>query len=111
MSESDLLWAMRRLNIDIDLLRALSDTGKPLAERRAAHTALLKQSKSTFKRCALELHPDRTGGDPSKTEEFQRLAAFAEMVEGIPAPEPVRKRVVLSRTHTSIRFTTHSTVL
>jgi len=46
--------------------------------------------KASFKKLAFELHPDRTGNDPAKTEEFKGLAQVASDFEKFTV-QPVRR--------------------
>lgn len=49
------------------------------------------RAKKRFKELALELHPDRTGGDPVKTEHFKHLAAAMDALDSLqvtPAGHP-----------------------
>lgn len=54
---------------------------------------LKEQARKDFKRLVFDLHPDRTGGDPVKTEQFRRLNEQFRIVSaltvGPPAPMPV----------------------
>lgn len=52
---------------------------------------LKDQVKHTFRKLALELHPDRTGGDEAKTALFKELVQAREAFENIevrPAAPP-----------------------
>jgi hypothetical protein len=55
--------------------------------------------RKNFKKAALELHPDRTGDDPGKTEIFKVLAQFVDQVDQLrvrqPQP-PVRFQIISS---------------
>ena len=48
------------------------------AKRKAALDAVQQQAKIGFRRAALRLHPDRTGGDAAKTEEYLRVQKVAD---------------------------------
>ena len=111
MTDSDIAWGMRYLALDMSLLKRSLDEALPHAERQSAHTALQEQTRLAFKKAALALHPDRTGGDTSKTEDFKRLAALVDVVAQLPVPQPVRKKVVVDRYQTTVRFTSSSIVL
>jgi len=51
------------------------------AEAQAALTALKVEAKQRFKDLALDLHPDRTGDDPVKTQKFKLLSAVVDKME------------------------------
>ena len=46
--------------------------------------------KKSYKRAALELHPDRTGGDAAKSEIFTKLSALMTQIENwkVARPQP-----------------------
>lgn len=74
------------------------EAGARLADMQAA-------IKKAWKTKALELHPDRTGDDPEKTEKFKRLNTVHEWFTAIklrrPTPPPqLMVRTVLF-THTT----------
>lgn len=48
---------------------------------------LKERFRSGFKKLAFELHPDRTGGDPQKTEDFKALIQLREGFERLQVPE------------------------
>jgi hypothetical protein len=61
--------------------------------------AIKAEAKRRYRKLALELHPDRTGGDVDKTERFKVLAQVMDQLEKMrvgrppaprPAPPPVR---------------------
>lgn len=71
--------------------------------RRASFTraqellrALKERARKSFRRLALELHPDRTGNDETKTETFKALTqVFSELIKlevrpPPPVPPPVQ---------------------
>ncbi len=54
---------------------------------------LKKKAKTNYKKLALELHPDRTGGDEAKTDAFKHITAVLDEVEKLavrarPPPPP-----------------------
>lgn len=102
MTDDELLWSMRRLGVDQSLLAEV-EGGHTFAERLAALSSLQAQTKKAFKAAALDLHPDRTGGDVVKAEEFKRLATFTKMVleMGVRRPE----KQVVGKFRTTVRFT------
>lgn len=63
----------------------------PTYEARCEALAVLKADiRKRFKRAALALHPDRTGDDPDKTEQFKTLASFVAQVEKLQVRPPAR---------------------
>jgi hypothetical protein len=69
--------------------------------------ALQKKAKTLYKECALELHPDRTGDDPVKTELFKLVASVWETVskmEIVPRPRPPAQRSVTITRHGGMSF-------
>lgn len=47
---------------------------------------LKERFKAGFKKLAFELHPDRTGGDPQKTEDFKALIQLREGFDKFQVP-------------------------
>lgn len=61
----------------------------PTYEARCEALTVLKADlRKRFKRAALLLHPDRTGDDPEKTEQFKVLVTFMEQVEQLQVRPP-----------------------
>lgn len=77
---------MPPLSDALTLLQVASDhllrlrRAKSYTEACKAMEALQKEAARQFKRKAFELHPDRTGNDPAKTEEFRKLTEAIEVV-------------------------------
>ena len=69
-----------------------------LVEARARLQGLKDRAHRERKRLALELHPDRTGGDEAKTELFKRISAVVSELENsqvqAPPPRPAVRIVV-----------------
>jgi hypothetical protein len=89
--------ALRELGLrvpeDLDAVRRA-----PTFEAAQAKLAELQERvRKNFKRLAFELHPDRTGGDPEKTDRFKALARAREEIERLRLqhPLPVQQRVVM----------------
>lgn len=84
-SEEELA-ALRELGAGEDVISGIVYApSREEAERRLA--AMKQVVKVRFRASALELHPDRTGGDPVKTERFKLLAGAAERAAEIELPE------------------------
>ena len=65
------------------------------AKRKAALDAVQQQAKIGFRRAALRLHPDRTGGDAAKTEEYLRVQKVADTLLAMtPLPDDDARPVV-----------------
>lgn len=71
--------------------------------------------KASFRRAAMELHPDKTNNDPVKTEDFKLISAAAEEVEGLnfrprpPPPPPMQVVINFGGVFRGVRFTSTST--
>lgn len=63
-------------------------------EAKARLAAVVREAKRRHRQLALEYHPDRTGGDPVKTERMVRLNAVMADIEKLQvrpvAPQPMR---------------------
>ena len=83
-SDVQIIEVMTRLGVSqADLLRAQH------SER--ALDALKAQLKKSYKRLALECHPDRTKDDPEKTALFQLATHVVKEIDAIrPHPNPRR---------------------
>jgi DnaJ domain len=93
LTQQQMQTGLARLGVtpqDFDLVRrqtSLETAGHLLAE-------LKKKAKTNYKKLALELHPDRTGGDEAKTDEFKHITAVLDEVEKLavrarpPPPRP-----------------------
>jgi len=55
--------------------------------------ALKARAKVAYRRAALELHPDRNGGDRAKTEQFKLLATIYAEIEKMQPPPSRRVQV------------------
>jgi hypothetical protein len=84
------LLGLTRADLDAPLREAA-----PAAQRERLEQ-LQVRVKGAFRRVALELHPDRTGNDPVKTEEFKVVSCIAEEIANlklVPRPRPVPRPV------------------
>lgn len=86
---------MRDLGVapaDVDALRRMP------FEAAVKHLEELKERvRKNFKRLALELHPDRTGGDAEKTERFKVVSSIKDEFEKLQIrPVPVRPPPVVT---------------
>jgi len=64
----------------------------PIAQARKMLADLKGRVKHAFKKFAVELHPDKTGDDPVKTERFKLLVQVREAFDQIdiqPRPMPM----------------------
>jgi hypothetical protein len=65
---------------------------------------LKERVRKNFRRLALELHPDRTGGDPVKTERFKLLVSVKDEFEKLQlAPSPAHPQIVRPPTAPPVR--------
>lgn len=70
----------------------------PFEQGLVALEALKDRVRANWKKLAFALHPDRTGNDPAKTEQFKQLSALRDKLEKVglrrapppPPPMPVR---------------------
>jgi len=91
--------AMRDLGLTVETHARIRSA--PSFEEAVVRLDALKVSaRRRFHKLALELHPDRTGGDPAKTERFRTLAQVMDQLDRMqigrpPAPRPV-VRIVFS---------------
>ena len=70
-------------------------TQVPLAQGQARLKEIQERTKTRYKKLVFELHPDRTGGDPEKTELFKAVTELHQQVQALelkvrPAPTSVR---------------------
>ncbi len=83
---------------DLDLDRAVRLLGLTPADLRSLRTpeglaGLKTRAKRAWKAAALRLHPDRTGGDEARTEDFKLVTGFLEELGRLEVPAtPLRKR-------------------
>lgn len=60
----------------------------PNAEEAARRLEKLRaRFRAGFKKLAFDLHPDRTGGDPQKTEDFKALIQLRDGFDKLRVPE------------------------
>jgi hypothetical protein len=92
---------------DADLARATSLLDLSPADLQGLRTkaglaALKRKAKKSYRAAAMRLHPDRTGGDAAKAEDFKLVSAFMDELDRMVPPEPVRRKVVFT-VHLSVR--------
>jgi len=75
---------------DIAVVRSV-----PFPQAQVHLQGLKVKAKKAYKMLALDLHPDRTGGDPVKAEKFQLLTEVLDTFERfkIEPPAPIVARV------------------
>ena len=86
---------LRQLGVEISDLERLHRV--PYEDAVKLLEALKERVRRNWKRLAFELHPDRTGGDPAKTQIFRDLTALRDRFEQMQAPrnpEPVQPTVI-----------------
>jgi hypothetical protein len=77
---------------DRDLTRASELLGLLPADLRGMRTpeglkALKQKAKKGYREAAMRLHPDRTGGDAEKTEDFKLVSVLARQIEQMEPPK------------------------
>lgn len=70
---------------DIEALRTI-----PFPAAQARLAALKALARKNFRKLSLELHPDRTGNDPIKTEQFKVISAVRDELERIEVQAPAQ---------------------
>lgn len=89
------------INMDVEVHRIRSAANAEQAHERLAE--LKERGKTLYRKAAFELHPDRTGGDPGKTELFKLLSVAIKALDEIvlrihrPTPPPVVQQIVIRR--------------
>jgi len=89
MDQTKVLEALRQLGINPQEIQALRFAPYPRAQDMLA--ALKDRARKAYKRLALELHPDRTGNDPVKTDRFKlvgQVIADLDKLQIQPPPPP-----------------------
>lgn len=81
----DLLLQMGFTPADFNEVRMARGRGEALQKLEA----LKIRFKAAFRRKIPSLHPDRTGGDPAKSQQLQILLDFARELESIQIPQEV----------------------
>jgi hypothetical protein len=69
-----------RLGFTVQALERILQAGS-IEQANREMSLLRKAVKRTFRRLALELHPDRTPDAPDKAEEFKRLSLAYDSIE------------------------------
>jgi hypothetical protein len=78
---------------DSDLLRALSllklspEDIRGLRQGSSSIDAFRQKAKSSYRKAALTLHPDKTGNDEAKTADFVLLNRFMEELDALKPPK------------------------
>lgn len=89
IDQAKLFAALRELGIPPEDLQVLPRLPFPQAQEKLR---IMRQiARKNYKRLAFELHPDRTGNDPVKTEKFKLLGQILtdfDKIEVRPAPPP-----------------------
>lgn len=93
MTDSDLCRAMCLLNLTPGELLELRK-GQTQAARQEALDSLKARAKRKYRQAACRLHPDKTGGDEGKTEDFKLITAFIEELERMEPPRILRRKPV-----------------
>lgn len=91
MTDSDLLRAVCLLGLRTEDLQAFRQGSEALAH-------LKTKAKRRYKAAAMRLHPDRTGGDAEKAEDFKLVSRFMrELEQAAPVkPKPQKRRISVS---------------
>lgn len=91
MTDTDLLRAVSLLGLHAEDLRAFREGPEALA-------CLKAKAKRGYKAAAMRLHPDRTGGDAEKAEDFKLVSQFVrELEQAVPVkPKPKKRRMSVS---------------
>lgn len=95
---------------DLDLARATRLLGLSPADLQGIRTgdglaALKGKAKKGYRAAAMRLHPDRTGGDAAKAEDFKLVSAFMDALGRMEPPKPVRppRRKAILKVHLTVR--------
>ena len=91
MTDSDLLRAVSLLGLRAEDLQAFREGPEALSHLKA-------KAKRGYKAAAMRLHPDRTGGDAEKAEDFKLVSQFVrELEQAVPVkPKPKKRRMSVS---------------
>jgi hypothetical protein len=87
------------INMDFEVHRIRSAANAEQAHERLAE--LKERGRTLYRKAAFELHPDRTGGDPEKTELFKLLSVAAKALDEIvlrvhkPSPQPIVRQIII----------------
>lgn len=104
MDRGQALKALQALGIsprDLDSIRMAS---YPQAKQMLVQ--LKELAKKRYRKLALQLHPDRTGGDPEKTEMFKVVGLVLEDLNKLEVQRPVARP---SFTSATVSNTTNAT--
>lgn len=97
LSDDQIVAAMGMLGVSYEeLCSALED---PTPD---ALNDLKRRARLNYKRAALDLHPDRTGGDPAKTEMFHAVSELLSEVSDLshkPTQRRMKFKITFGRKH------------
>jgi hypothetical protein len=92
LSERELVLGLSELGITPQQIQAAIRGARTLPEANERLDAIKADARRAFKRKALELHPDRTGGDSEKEALFKKLQhvveAFSKISVRVQQPRP-----------------------
>ena len=83
---AQITYALKRLGVSPEEIQAIRRASSVFTGKEALE-ALKKKTKQRFKRLALELHPDATGGDDDKEEEFKVIRAVVDEINKLTVQE------------------------
>ena len=89
MHRAEAAQALLELGISPGDIAKIRSAPLPMAKELLAR--LKAQARKQYKKLALELHPDRTGGDPAKTERFTLLTRIFEDFNKLQVQAPVQR--------------------
>lgn len=102
--------AQKHLGVSYSQLSA--SQGLPLERMQVVLVDWKARAKKAFKERALELHPDRTGGDAEKADLFAALVQTMEEIDKIEIvqyhPAPMRQTIVVTSWSSPTSFTSSS---
>lgn len=100
MTDTDLSRALRLLGLGPADLKVLRQDRSDTAQQ--ATDDLKQRVRKAFRRVAASLHPDRTGGDTAKTEDFKLVSAFVDAVERMAPPRRVLRPTATYRVKVTV---------
>jgi len=94
-----ILAALQELGIQVPQDLNAIRSAPSFAEAQARLQALKERVNRNFRKLAFELHPDRTGNDPARTERFKALVQVKEdldklKLQHMPRPQPMVMHVM-----------------
>lgn len=91
MDQATLVRALGALGVQVQVLDHLR--GVPFQQAVEGLKRIQEAAKPAYKKLALELHPDRTGGDEAKTRLFSEVTMAHKWLQDLkvqpPPPQPV----------------------